>query len=319
MFSFVRILTCLTLALCLSACDSTAVIGSHTIAPDPVLTDNPAPLSDAPVSSVATPPQPAAPAVAPDVVTQAPDPAPAPAPVTPRTYSAADITDLILVTGQSNALGTQTEYDADLDIPHDRAFAFTDQGWRRADLHQVWDRNWFPRRHPDEDPSVNFAFHMARNIALTDPQRVVGFILVTDPGKKIENWDVDGEFWQSIDTRVIDAINRLPHKSQLDGILWHQGESNAGESDYHVKLHQLIDNFRIQSWFSTDKPFICGETAAYESINQQLMALNTNGDNHTGCVSSNNLTTQEDGFHFDAPALRELGRRYAVKYLALTR
>lgn len=234
-------------------------------------------------------------------------------------YNAADITDLILVTGQSNALGTQTQYDDSLDVPHQRAFAFTNAGWRQADLHQVWDRNWFPGKNNVEAPSNNFAFHMARNTAIKDSARVVGFILVTDPGQRIENWQLNGAFWQTIEARVLDAINQLPHKIQLDGILWHQGESNAGESDYHQKLDQLIANFRTQSWFSANKPFICGETATYHSINQQLMALNNNGDHWTGCVQSNGLTTQPDGFHFDAAGLRELGRRYADKYLEMTR
>ncbi|MEM7258445.1 MAG: sialate O-acetylesterase, partial [Pseudomonadota bacterium] len=155
--------------------------------------------------------------------------------------------------------------------------------------------------------------------AQQDPTRVVGFILIPDPGKRIENWALHGEFWQSIDARVLDAINQLPHKSQLDGILWHQGESNAGESDYHEKLYQLINRFREQTWYSWGKPFICGETVAYQLINSQLMALNANGDAWTGCVAGSDLTTQTDGYHFDAPALREIGRRYAAKYLAMTR
>ncbi len=326
MFSCVRLLMAGAIALALWGCDGSTVIGN-----DQDATGQPAP-SDIPVQSDQQTTPVASPEPGPTVSDSSTRGAssgsqsnnntttpPAPQPSTPRTYSASDITDLILVTGQSNALGSQTAYDANIDVPHERAFAFTSEGWRQADLHQIWDRNWFPRTHPGEDPSNNFAFHMARNIALKDSNRVVGFILVSDPGQRIENWDLNGAFWKTIDARVIDAINQLPHKSTLDGVLWHQGESNAGESDYHQKLYQVIENFRNQSWFTWDKPFICGETANYELINQQLMALNHDGDHWTGCVNSDHLTTQSDGYHFDAQGLRELGRRYADKYLSMAR
>ena len=227
----------------------------------------------------------------------------------------ADITDLILVTGQSNALGAESAYDAVLDVPHEQVFAFTDQGWQQADLHQVWDLDHFPRGNPGEEPNNNLALHMAKEIARQRGDRVVGFVLATAPGQSITHWDPSESFFQQIDSKVLEAINQLPHKSQLDGILWHQGESDEGDPDYHLKLDSLIENFRVQNWFSSDRPFICGETAVFEVVNRQLSALNGNGDRWSGCVGSENLQTHLDGFHFNAEGLRELGKRYAVKYL----
>ena len=161
MSGLIRWLLAMAAGCLLVACEGTAVISSGIETPEPAAsaatTQSDAPSANEEDNDV-LPVQ---------VDTQA-DTQADPQPTTPpRTYSAADITDLILVTGQSNALCTQTEYDRDHDLPHDRAFAFTNEGWRRADLHQVWDRNWFPRRHPDEqDPSNNFAFHMARTCLL---------------------------------------------------------------------------------------------------------------------------------------------------------
>ena len=158
---------------------------------------------------------------------------------------------------------------------------------------------------------------MAKEIVRQRSDRVVGFILASAPGQSIDHWNVNGGFFQQIDRRVIDAINQAPQKSQLDGILWHQGESDEGDLSYHVKLDSLIANFRQQSWFSSDRPFICGETAVFEVVNRQLSALNNNGDRWSGCVGSENLQTHLDGFHFNAEGLRELGKRYAIKYLQL--
>lgn len=312
MSGYLKSLCTIVFAQLLFACSGSAVIGDNSSDEHTITAGQPPVVADA--QDAGSPPAPVAVLSAPPVIAEPP-----PEPVPERTYSAADITDLILVTGQSNALGAQTDYDANLDVPHNRAFAFTSDGWMKADLHQVWDRNWFPRDHPGGTPSNNFAFHMARQIALQDPDRVVGFILITDPGQRIENWNAGSEFWPTLDAKVIDAINQLPHKSSLDGILWHQGESNAGEPDYHVKLNAFIARLRTQSWFEWGKPFICGETAAYHSINAQLMALNNNGDAWTGCVAGSDLSTQGDGYHFDAVALREIGRRYANKYLSMTR
>lgn len=241
-----------------------------------------------------------------------------PAVAAPREYTVADITDLILVTGQSNALGADTAYDANADSPHQRVFAFTENGWARADLHQVWDLGWFPRGNPGADPSNNFAFHAAKELAYRSPERVVGFVLASAPGEGIDYWDSGESFFAEINQKVLAALNEVPHKSGFDGIMWHQGESDEGDHDYNRKLDQLISDFRQQNWFAADRAFICGETAQFEVVNRQLMALNDNGDRWTGCVDGGGLQTREDGFHFSAEGLRELGRRYSIKYLSMT-
>ncbi len=230
---------------------------------------------------------------------------------------AEDITDLILVTGQSNALGADTDFDAELDSPNDRVFAFTNEGWQKADLHQIWDLNWHPRGDPDTDPSNNFGFHFAKKVAERRSHRVVGFILVTAPGEAIATWDYESDFYLSIRNRVIDALNQLPNKATIDGILWHQGETDWIDNVYYEnKFADVINNFRSESWFSSDKPFICGETAT-APLNRILRNLNSDGDQWTGCVEANGLRTHEDQVHFLADGLRVLGTRYATKYLQM--
>ena len=243
---------------------------------------------------------------------------PATVPASNSTTTSDEITDLILVTGQSNALGADTTFDATLDTPNNRVYAFTDQGWQIADLHQVWDLNWHPRNHPDTDPSNNFGFHFGKKVAERRPQKVVGFILVTAPGQGISHWDYESEFYLKIRNKVTDAINQLPNKASIDGILWHQGETDWTANDYYRnKLHNLINNFRSESWFGTDKPFICGETVE-APVNEILMALNDDGDRYTGCVAAQDLSTILDDLHFSAEGLRILGTRYATKYLQMT-
>jgi len=232
--------------------------------------------------------------------------------------NAASITELVLVTGQSNALGADTAFDPILDAPHPRAYAFTEEGWRIADLHQVWDLGWHPRNHPDTDPSNNFGFHFVRTVAERRADRVIGFILVTFPGAGIEEWDYESEFYLTIRDRVAAALNELPSKATIDGILWHQGETDWEDTDlYAEKLNNLIQNFRGESWFGEQRPFICGETAI-APVNRRLKALNIDGDPWTGCVEGEGLPTVNDDSHFSAEGLRTIGARYATKYIRMT-
>lgn len=235
----------------------------------------------------------------------------------PSSDGPAAITDLILVTGQSNALGAGTQYDPALDSGHQQVFAFTDSGWRVADLRQVWDLGWHPRTDPNTDPGNNFALHFGVQLVRHDRARVVGFILATAPGQPISHWAANGDFFNFIRAKVSNAINQLPHKSRLDGILFHQGESDGNDDNsYGHALRSLIGSLRSEPWFDADKPFICGETAGL-AVNNQLNSLNRDGDPNTACVAASNLPTSGDRRHFTAEALRELGRRYADRYDAI--
>jgi len=146
-------------------------------------------------------------------------------------FNPGDITDLILVTGQSNALGADAGFNSSLDAPNDRVFAFTDQGWRVADLDHVWDLGRYPRNAVNNVPSNNFGLHFGKRMAERLSNRVVGIVLVTAPGEAISHWNANGEFFAQTRDKVSRAVNELPHKSKVDGILWHQGESDGQDRD----------------------------------------------------------------------------------------
>ena len=229
----------------------------------------------------------------------------------------AAITDLVLLTGQSNALGAGTSFNPALDGGHHQVYAFTNSGWRVADLHQVWDLGWHPRTEPGTSPDNNLALHFGKRMVERDSSRVVGFIVATAPGQPISHWAYNGEFYNSIRSKVGNAINQLPHKSKLDGILFHQGESDGGDTiTYGNALRGLINNFRTEAWFDYNEPFICGETSRLP-VNNQLNSLNRDSDPLTSCVPATDLPTHLDQQHFTAEGLRTLGARYADRYLQI--
>jgi len=260
------------------------------------------------------------------------------------------ITDLILLTGQSNAQGQGSRVDlAVLDAPNNQVFAYTDDGdWQVADLRQHWDGPEQPRRpgnnaliYPNNTPHNNLALHFGKALVELDPQRVVGFIIATSPGSGIRTWDKGSSFYQTISNKASRALGATS-KSNFDAVLWHQGETDFqffGTSDpnapvqdrqnstyYPDRLNGLISNFRAEPWFNENRGiFICAETqttstavASAAPVNSRLMALNSDNDPYTGCVTSNGLQTR-DGVHFNAEAIRSLGRRYATEYLRISR
>lgn len=252
-------------------------------------------------------------------------------PVEPA-FDVSSITDVVLITGQSNTLGSETTFDPVLDQPVDNFYAYTDNGWAPASLRQVWDLGSHPAKGLGDDPHNNFGFHFGKTIVAQRSDRVVGIILLSAPGEGISHWDADGFFFNKIRNKAILALNDLPHKIAVDGILWHQGEtdwSQDGSNDpdledfppndyYSGKLWHLINNFRMESWFDSDRPFICGETAR-SPINTRLNALNRDSDNQTACVAGEGLPTyDEERVHFDAAGLRQLGANYAEVYLQMT-
>ena len=251
-----------------------------------------------------------------------------------------DITDLILVTGQSNVRGSNTAYDPALDQPNKQAFAFNyDEQWRVADLRYAWDGNWAPGNGSLQDssrqPHNNFVFHFGKVVAERDSSRVIGYVVISAPGKGIAYWDRDKDFFYEVRDAALKGLNAQGVKSSFDAILWHQGETDwqargtsdptiSGDErnnpDYYInKLNSLIADFRGQSWVDDNAYFICGETAI-APVNEVLMSLNSDDDPRTGCVAAAGLPTlgiDPVPVHFDAEGLRELGKRYAELYLSM--
>ena len=241
-----------------------------------------------------------------------------------------DITDLIVITGQSNTLGANTAIEEELDNPDPRVFAFTSNGWEVAELYQSWDGGHPGNGNPNDTDTMhnNFGLHFGKRLAGLDESIVIGIVLVSEPGQGIAHWDSDNTGMQRLQKKTLAAINALPHKSSVDGILWHQGETDwqlYGTSDpdvaqpaptnyYPEKLAALVKNLTLESWFNENGSFICGETLNAD-VNEHLNNLNTDSDIRTSCIKGSDLTGIHEGSnHFDATSLRILGARYADRY-----
>jgi len=260
---------------------------------------------------------------------------------TPTVAQPSDITDIIILTGQSNAAAVQTDSDATLDAGHERLFAFNENGqWLPADLDQYWDTNLpsnFASAAEGRKPFNNLAFQIGKSLT-EKTDRVVGIILITAPGEGISHWDYNSAFYTQIRSKVTLALSELPQKNSVDAMIWMQGETDwlaegtadpgatgfaSTDSDFYrnyypTKLNQLVGNLRSEWWYGASAQFICGETKR-TALNHHLMALNNDGDNRTACAQASDLPTRvSDPFnnHYSAGGLRTLGGRVADLYLA---
>jgi hypothetical protein len=115
----------------------------------------------------------------------------------------------------------------------------------------------------------------------------------------------------------------------IKGILFHQGESNAGEGDAWVtKVVTIVKNLKTDLGLSDSIPFIAGELR-YQSEGGCCYQLNTYVNKLpskiTNCKVASadglkkriNADGSTDVYHFDLPSMREFGRRYARAFLSV--
>lgn len=229
---------------------------------------------------------------------------------------------LFLLVGQSNMAGRGKVEEEDRQaIP--RVLMFTK------------DNRWAPAVDPlhfDKPRVVGVGLGRAfgRIVAEIQPDVTVGLIPCAVGGSPIDSWQPGGYHASTNSHPWDDAIKRAKIALQsgtLQGVLWHQGESDSkeGKSEtYEKKLHELIARFR-RELNAPDVPFIAGQMgqfaerpwdAARKQVDDAHRRLPERVPN-SAFVSSDGLTHKGDEVHFDSRSYRELGQRYAAAYLAL--
>lgn len=110
---------------------------------------------------------------------------------------------------------------------------------------------------------------------------------------------------------------------QIKGVLWHQGESDANQTDlplYKDRLNELLSTFREIAG-KVDLPVIIGELGSFSKNNDNWMKINhqislyARQDKNTSIVNTSDLNHKGDRVHFDSESQRILGERFAHEYL----
>ena len=153
------------------------------------------------------------------------------------------------------------------------------------------------------NPGYSFAHAMLSG----DEKVSLGLVVNAKGGTRIEQWGKGTKFY-------VEAVRRAKEAQKtgtLKGILWHQGESNAGNPEgYLEKLAALVADLR-KDLDAPDLPFVAGQVRDVPAINEQIARLPETVP-MTAFVSSDGLTAT-DRWHFDAASQKLLGERYAEK------
>lgn len=227
------------------------------------------------------------------------------------------ITDVIVMMGQSNALGNQTLVNLEHDYADERILAWTkNEGWQVANLcTQVWRGTWHPwqggrcSNHP--------AFQIAKGIVAKDSSRKVALIPAGDAGKPISSWNENASSLILARQRIESALDKLPEINTIDLIAWSQGESDHGnEHNWYNSLTDLIYRLQQENWVDAGSTKFIAQETAWSSVNEVVHWLDSDNNPLTGAITASDQPLK-DVAHFTGDALRVIGRRYADKYLKM--
>lgn len=143
-------------------------------------------------------------------------------------------------------------------------------------------------------------------------------------GSSIQQWIGDS---LHRDVRLLsnfkEKVDLVKQKGVIKGILWHQGESNAGEVELHSnRLELLFCKFR--SYIEDcSLPIVMGKLGSYAKPvekqakwNQLNHVLDSFVEQHNNVfiIETSDFTSKGDDVHFDSKSQRMMGKRFARKY-----
>ncbi|WP_290765033.1 sialate O-acetylesterase [Fibrobacter sp. UBA4297] len=174
----------------------------------------------------------------------------------------------------------------------------------------------------------------------TDPQIKVGVVIVAVAGCSIQLFDKDKyqnyvnsiRMSQSWMTGYINQYGGNPYgrliemakKAQADGvikgIIFHQGETDAGDGQWPSKVKKVYDNIIKDLGLGNDVPFLAGEVlrvGSSKGANNNIAKLPQQSKNFYVVSSEGFNQALGDGqnVHFISQEYREFGKRYAEKMI----
>ncbi|MBC8100987.1 MAG: sialate O-acetylesterase [Cytophagales bacterium] len=217
---------------------------------------------------------------------------------------------LFLLIGQSNMAGRGTVEPRDR-VTNPRIVMLTRE------------LQWTPANDPvhfdkPEIAGVGLCSEFARVLIKTDPRITVGLIPCAFGGTRLDEWKPGDKLY----TNAVFRTRKAMESGALAGILWHQGESDAGSAKaatYPERLAAMISLLRRDLGAKT-VPLVLGELCranpVYASFNAAFSDV-VRRVPHSALVTSEDLRDKGDKTHFDAESLRVFGRRYAAVFLRL--
>lgn len=164
----------------------------------------------------------------------------------------------------------------------------------------------------------------ANNIAIAFANRVyeeqrrpVYVILVAKEAQPISQWDgIDSVLYSSVKEQVEAALVSIG-STEINAVLFHQGEMDNENADYSESLSTIISQFKAEAWWGDKSVFVAGRLKLTNAFSDaSLEGLNTDADGYTCTASSSGLTPNDSNLHFDGQSLYTFGHdRYYAAFM----
>ena len=174
----------------------------------------------------------------------------------------------------------------------------------------------------------------------TDSQIKVGVIVVAVAGCSIQLFDKDNytSYISSVQTtqnwmmgrintyggnpygRLIEMAKKAQEEGVIKGIIFHQGETDAGDGKWPSKVKKVYDNIIKDLGLENDIPFLAGEvlrSGVSKGANNNIAKLPQQSKNFYVVSSEGFNQALGDGqnVHFTSQEYRDFGKRYAEKMI----
>ena len=171
----------------------------------------------------------------------------------------------------------------------------------------------------------------------TDSKIKVGVIVVAVAGCSIQLFDKDGyanyarsqQSWmtQRINEyggnpygRLIEMAKKAQEDGVIKGIIFHQGETDAGDGQWPSKVKKVYDNIIKDLGLGNDVPFLAGEvlrSGSSRGANNNIAKLPQQSKNFYVISSEgfNQVLGDGQNVHFTSQEYRDFGKRYAEKMI----
>jgi len=238
---------------------------------------------------------------------------------------------LYLLFGQSNMAGAATAEAQDrVTNPRVKVLAYntcsalsrTYDNWYVASppLHECWNGvgpgDYFGKMMADSLPSTDTIGLIPCAISGVD---IAFFQKGVTSTRRSEFSIPPDNHWTGAYEWMIERCKLAQEYGVIEGIIFHQGESNSGQTDWVSKVKTIVNDLRTDLGIGENAPFVAGELL-YSQYGGTCSGHNTQVNRipdsipNSYVASAANLTGQ-DQYHFNIAGQREFGKRYATLML----
>lgn len=173
------------------------------------------------------------------------------------------------------------------------------------------EKGWNPS--DSVDPGIWFAKTLLPALPAGDTMGLVG---TAESGESINTFIEGGVHHQMILDKI--AAAKTADHARFAGVIFHQGESDSGQSSWPGKVVQLYDEVKAAWGADYDVPFILGELPAGGCCSGHNVRVHEAAE----LLPMGSWITQEgtavlDEYHFDHPSVVLMGQRYGETMIEL--